>query len=205
MDYAALAKQYGAVGSSNAPAQPSGGDWMGDLSPKDQAELKMKVYMEGRKRIDELNSQLSQTQPVLNDLEEFGNLNRKEATGSAWDNFLPGTPILHGAEHNRMQAIQSRLGPAQRPVGSGASSDTDVKLFMGGLPSVQQGGDVNKGIREDYQRKVDYAVRKRNAMIEHLNKYGNLNEFDTRWTDSMKPAAPAQVTHPKYPGFSIAK
>lgn len=200
MDYAALAKQFGAVGSSAGQSQPSGGNWMGGLSPKDQAELKMKMYEEGRKRVSELNGQISQAQPVLSDLNEFGRLNRQTATGSAWDNFMPGNPVLHGEDVNRMQAIQSRLGPAQRPTGSGSSSDTDVRLFMGGLPSVRQEGDVNKGIREDFQRKYDYAVRKRNAMLEYLNKNGNLNDFDTQWADSQAPkAAPATNQNSRAP------
>lgn len=179
MDYAALAKQYGAI--EQQPAKPAQPDWVSGLSEKDQAELNMKLYQEGRKRLAELHGQIAQSQQTLDDLNEFGELNRRSRTGGFIDNILPGTPMLHGEDENRMQAIQSRLGPAQRPVGSGASSDTDVKLFLGGIPSITQKGNVNKGIREDFQRKFDYAVQKRNAMQQYLNKHGNLNGFDEQW------------------------
>ena len=200
MDYSALAKKFGAIEQQAAPQTPN---WVQGLSPKDQAELNMKLYEEGRKRIADLNSEISKSGPVMDDLNKFGQLNRQSRTGGVWENVLPNWRLLHGDDENQMNAIQSRLGPAQRPEGSGASSDTDVRLFMGGLPSITQKGPVNKSIREDFERKYKYAVEKRNAMQQYLNKYGNLNGFDDSWKpkENKKPAGKSKMTSPKFLGF----
>jgi hypothetical protein len=205
MDYSALAKKFGAIerpSSTNAQQTP---DWAQSLSPKDQAELNMKLYQEGRKRLSDLDTEINKAQPVLDDLSKFGELNRNSRTGGVLEQILPSSPLLHGADENQMMAIQSRIAPAQRPTGSGSSSDTDVRLFLGGLPSIAQTGPVNKNIREDFQRKFDYAINKRNAMQQHLNKYGNLNSFDEAWNASIAPkSAPSgksKMATPKFLGF----
>lgn len=200
MDYNALAKQFGAIDQADTPQVPN---WAANLSPKDQADLNMKLYEEGRKRLSELNKEISKTAPVMDDLNEFGRLNRQSRTGGIMENILPNWRLLHGEDENQMMAIQSRLGPAQRPEGSGASSDTDVRLFMGGLPSITQTGPVNRQIREDFERKYKYAVEKRNAMQQYLNKFGNLNGFDEAWDAKakQKPARKSKMTSPKFLGF----
>ena len=86
-------------------------------------------------------------------------LNRATGTGSLYDAIFTETPQLHGAAHNEMTAIQSRLGPSQRIQGSGSSSDRDVSLFMRGLPNTNNPGPVNKAIREDYERQYIPKLR----------------------------------------------
>jgi hypothetical protein len=205
MDYSALAKKFGAIEQQSATEVQQTPSWAQSLSPKDQAELNMKLYQEGRKRLAELDSDINKSKPVMDDLNKFGELNRNSRTGGVWEQIMPGAPMLHGADENQMMAIQSRLGPAQRPTGSGSSSDTDVRLFLGGLPSIAQTGPVNKSIREDFQRKFDYAIKKRNAMQQHLNKYGNLNSFDEAWNTSTapkySPSSKSKMSTPKFLGF----
>jgi hypothetical protein len=180
MDYAKLAAQFGAIQPQQQPQSMP--NWAGGLSPKDRAELNMKLYQEGRKRLAELDAEVAKQTSMMSDLERFGQLNRSNATGGIWDNVLPGVPMLHGEDENEMTAIQSRLGPSQRIEGSGASSDRDVSLFMSGIPSIQRTGPVNAAIRQQFESKYKQAIDKRNAMNQHLNQYGNLNDFDAAWT-----------------------
>ena len=196
MDYAALAKQFG---GTEQPAQqaPTGtpGDppFMSDLSRQARAKVDIDRYDEGRKRLAGLDSTISSGQQTMSDLNEFMRLNRESSTGSVWQQITPDKQMFRNRQSMEMAAIQSRLGPSQRVVGSGSSSDRDVSLFLRGIPSTENYGSVNQGIHEDYDRKYKYAVEKRAAMQGHLDKFGNLGGFDTAWADRAKqPTAPAR-------------
>lgn len=182
MDYDALAKQFGGAASSQ-PQQPQqqGPAWTSDLSRKDQAEIKMKMYQEGRKRLADLQSNIADAGPTMDDLNEFGRLNRENSTGSLWQQITPDKSLFRSGPSMEMAAIQSRLAPAQRQAGSGASSDRDVSMYLRGLPSLENEGPTNMGIREDYERKYKAALEKANAMQTHLDQAGNLTEFDSQW------------------------
>ena len=91
-----------------------------------------------------------------------------------------------------MSSIQSRLAPAQRVEGSGASSDRDVSMFLRGLPSIENYGNTNKGIREDFERKYNLAIEKANAMKSYLDAKGNLADFDSQWAQRNKQPATQQ-------------
>jgi hypothetical protein len=98
-----------------------------------------------------------------------------------------------------MAAIQSRLGPKQRDAGSGSSSDTDVKLFLRGLPSTENNGNTNKGIREDFAANYNRALEKANAMKAHLDQYGNLSDFDSQWAQRAAKTSQPVLTVPTKP------
>lgn len=181
MDYEALAKQFGGSFVEQPQQQQTGPAWTNDLSRKDQAEIKVKMYAEGRKRLADLQSQIADAGQTMDDLNEFGRLNRENSTGSLWQQMTPDKPLFRSGPSMEMAAIQSRLAPAQRQAGSGASSDRDVAMFLRGLPSLENEGNTNKGIREDYERKYSTALEKANAMQKHLDQFGNLTEFDSQW------------------------
>lgn len=179
---------------------------MSELSPKDQAELKMKMQSEGRKRLADLDTSLAEAQPTISGLRDFRALNKVEPTGDIWDNVAPNWPILRGDDSNRMIAIQSRLGPGQRITGSGASSDRDVSLFMGGLPRIEQTEAVNTGIINEFEGRYKTATDKRAAMQTHLDKYGHMGGFDAEWagiqeqqnkgSNANAPVAPTPAKQP---------
>lgn len=176
IDYDALAAQFGATPVAPVIKAP----WEG-MPAKEVNDMRQKVYDQSQKRIQAIRDAAYQAEGVLTDLNRFGELNRATGTGSLWDAIATETPQLHGAAHNEMTAIQSRLGPSQRIQGSGSSSDRDVKLFMTGLPSVNQKGDVNKNIRIDFEKKYNYAVGKATFLEDYLNQYGHLNGADREW------------------------
>lgn len=200
MDLQALAAQFGGSvvqpGAAPAPApaqQPQAPAWMANLSRQDQAKIQKDMYEEGRKRLAELQSSIADAGPVLDDLNEFGRLNRQNSTGSLWQQMTPDTSLFRSGPSMEMAAIQARLAPAQRSAGSGASSDRDVAMFLRGLPSLENEGPTNKGIREDFERRYKLALEKANAMQQYLAQNGNLMDFDSVWAQRQrKPSGPAK-------------
>jgi len=170
-----------------APAAPA---WAANLSQKDQAEITMKMYQEGRKRLAELQAQVSDGGATMAELENFGRLNQKNSTGSWWQQVTPDKQMFRSDGSMQMAAIQSRLAPKQRETGSGSSTDTDVKMFLRGLPSTENEGPTNKGIREDFAAQYNRALEKANAMKAHLDQYGNLSDFDSQWAQRKPPVKP---------------
>ena len=194
MDYAALAKQFGGVVAPAPTPAISPPGWAANLSQKDQGEIQMRMYAEGRKRLADLQGDISSAGSTMSDLNEFGRLNRENSTGSIWQQLTPDKAMFRSGPSMEMAAIQARLAPAQREAGSGASSDRDVALYLRGLPSLENEGPTNRGIREDYERKYNAAIEKSKAMQKHLDTYGNLTDFDGRWAERKRPAQPAPAS-----------
>ena len=170
------------------PQQPAAPAWANNLSRQDMAKIQKDMYEEGRKRLSSLQQSISDSGSTINDLNEFGRINRENSTGSAWQQLTPDKSFLRSGPSMEMAAIQARLAPAQRTEGSGASSDRDVALFLRGLPSLENDGNTNRNIREDFQRKYEGAIEKATAMQKHLDQFGNLTDFDSRWAQRPKPS-----------------
>lgn len=186
MDLDALAAQFGGTAVSSQPAAPAApamasAPWAANLSRQDQAKIQKDMYEEGRKRLAALQGSIADAGSTIDDLEEFGKLNRDNATGSLWQQITPDTAAFRSGPSMEMAAIQARLAPAQRQAGSGVSSDRDVALFLRGLPSLANEGNTNKNIRQDFTSKYEQAIQKANAMQRHLDQYGNLTDFDSVW------------------------
>lgn len=184
VDYDALAAKFGGSAVSDSPqptAQAGYGTIMDGLSPKDQAELRMKQYANGEKRIAELSGEISTAAPTMSDLNRFIELNKKTATGSGMETMLPDWKMLHGNDINEMRKIQQRLAPNQRGAGSGSSSDTDVRMYLNSLPSADDKGGVNKSIVDDFSRRYNYGVAKKQFLENYLQNNGHLNGADNQW------------------------
>lgn len=207
MDYASLAKQFGGgvVQQPQQPQQTATPDWMGGLSPKDQAELQMKMHSEGRKRIAELDESITTSSRTMDMLNRFGQLNQNSRTGDIHERLFPTFDGLRGDDEKEMIAIQNQLGPKMRETGSGASSDRDVSMFLSSLPGIDKPGNVNKNIRENFKGQYDKAVSKRTAMESYLYKNGTLTGFDDAW--AARNATPAKTTQsasmPKSKAFKL--
>lgn len=192
MDLDALAAQFGGSAVSTAqPAPPQQGalPWAANLSRQDQAKIQKDMYEEGRKRLADLQASIANSGQTMDDLNEFGRLNRENSTGSMWQQITPDKPLFRSGPSMEMAAIQARLAPAQRTPGAGASSDRDVALFLRGVPSLENDGDTNKGIREDFERKYSAALEKAAAMEQYLQQKGNLMDFDSQWAKQRQQAA----------------
>ena len=200
MDFDALAKQFGgsvAMPPSPAPAAPGAPAWAANLSRLDQAKIQKDMYEEGRKRLADLQSSVANSGSTMDDLNEFGRLNRENSTGSLWQQMTPDKSLFRSGPSMEMAAIQSRLAPAQREAGSGASSDRDVAMFLRGLPSLENDGNTNKAIREDFERKYRKAIEKATAMEQYLQQNGNLMDFDSQWAKKQMQRSTPPAAAPK--------
>ena len=59
-------------------------------------------------------------------------------------------------------------------------------MFLRGLPSLENEGPTNKGIREDFERRHKLALEKANAMQQYLAQNGNLMDFDSAWAQRQR-------------------
>lgn len=197
MDLDALAAQFGGSVAQPTPQAPQAPAWAANLSRQDQAKIQRDMYEEGRKRLTDLQLNIANAGSTLGDLNEFGRLNRDNSTGSLWQQLTPDKAVFRSGPSMEMAAIQSRLAPAQREEGSGASSDRDVSMFLRGLPSLENKGPTNRGIREDFERKYNSAIEKSAAMEAYLQQNGNLIGFDGVWAKQrMSRNAAAQKVAP---------
>ena len=158
MDYDAIASQYG--GGSAVQPQQSAPSWAENLSRKDQAEIQMKMYQEGRKRLADLQAQINDAGVTVRGLDDFGRLNRDNSTGSLWQQMTPDISLLRDSGSQSMSAITAGLVPKQREPGAGSTSDFDARQFLQALPSVDKPGDVNKSIRTNFMNGYNAALEK---------------------------------------------
>ena len=163
--------------------------WDG-MPAKEADQFRQRVYDQESKKLDDLRADVAKGRATMADLDRFGELNRKEATGGLADRigFLP----TFDSEKREMEAIAARLAPAVRAPGSGASSDRDVSLFLTGLPGIDKTGDVNRSIREQFGGNLARAEQRLAAAERYLTQNGHLNGFEEAWKAQQgKAQAPA--------------
>lgn len=143
---------------------------------KNAADLKSDMAKEANKALN-LSTQLNAVRPEI------------EKTPDAY--FGPGGPGLVWAGKAMRQlgfdvgegldsasfvsAIMSHLGPAQRIVGSGSSSDRDVSLFMNSLPGLTQTKEGNLALIKYYNKMTQFnrkLVKIMNAAADRGDFYG---------------------------------
>lgn len=129
----------------------------------------------------------------------FEELNGK--TGTGWGMAIPLVSEAIGAFNPNvaeMQSITNRLAPTLRAAGSGAMSDKDVALFRRSVPNPDFPGPTNsaisKRIREDAQRRVQYAA----FLDDWVAKNGTLIGAEAAWNarQSAPKARPTVAARP---------
>lgn len=158
--------------------------WNRITSPKEQDEFKKRVYEQDNKRLDDLREAVRKGRSVMTDLNRFGQLNREQGTGSFLDNrsWMPTTD----EEKLEMLAISSRLAPAQRPEGSGSSSNLDVNMFLQSLPGIDKPGNVNKAIREQYAKQLEDGEKQLAFREQYLTDRGHLSGVSNAFADAVE-------------------
>jgi len=161
--------------------------WQG-LPPARADIARQRSAEQAQKYLQDNASVVNQGAEVLNQLEQFGELNRKSRTGALYEgslaSFMPES--LRGADEKVMQSITSDLAPKKRIAGSGTTSDKDIALYLQSLPSIEKGGDVNQQIREGYRKQYEKANAKLQFMQNYFDQYGHLNGADAIWQQQNK-------------------
>jgi len=176
-------------GTQQAPEAPEGvrTPWQG-LPPARADIARQRAAEQAQKYLQDNASVVNQGAEVLNQLEQFGELNRKSRTGALYEgslaSFMPES--LRGADEKVMQSITSDLAPKKRIAGSGTTSDRDIALYLQSLPSIEKGGDVNQQIRENYRKQYEKANAKLQFMQNYFDQYGHLNGADALWQQQNK-------------------
>jgi hypothetical protein len=161
--------------------------WQG-LPPARADIARQRSAEQAQKYLQDNASVVNQGAEVLNQLEQFGELNRKSRTGALYEgslaSFMPES--LRGADEKVMQSITSDLAPKKRIAGSGTTSDKDIALYLQSLPSIEKGGDVNQQIRESYRKQYEKANAKLQFMQNYFDQYGHLNGADAMYQQQNK-------------------
>jgi hypothetical protein len=120
------------VNGGAAPPRP------GKLSPQEQIQLK------------EAREGSVAAQDFARQANLFVDLNKKSGTGLI--NKIPFVSEVRSAfDPNlaQMDALTSRMAPAQRVPGSGTTSDRDLALYLKAVPNVDRPGEANAAIARD--------------------------------------------------------
>ena len=161
--------------------------WQG-LPPARADIARQRAGEQAQKYLQDNASVVNQGAEVLNQLEQFGELNRQSRTGALYEgslaSFMPES--LRGADEKVMQSITADLAPKKRIAGSGTTSDKDIALYLQSLPSIEKGGDVNQQIRESYRKQYEKANAKLQFMQNYYDQYGHLNGADALWQQQNK-------------------
>lgn len=142
------------------------------------------VYANEAKQLGADRLAYSNARDEQGNLDRFRTLNREQGTGG----WLLNTPGISDAisswdsQINEMGGIASQLQGRARPVGSGATSDYEQRLYRQGVPSPEKPGPVNGAIIE---RRT--AVRREEAdrlafREEFFRHNGTLSGADEAWT-----------------------
>jgi len=125
--------------------------------------------------------------PTVSQLDRFENINLQQPTGGFQHRDMSGwvKPVveLFNPKLQDMAGISSILQGQARPVGSGATSDFEQRLYRQGVPSPEKEGPNNQSIIA-YQKGVLYEERDRLAFSEaFLNQNGSLAGSQEAWTN----------------------
>lgn len=162
------------------------------LPPARADQMKQRAYEQAQKYLQDNAAVVSQGAEVLNQLEQFGALNQQERTGAGYESFLP--KFLTGENELVMKSITADLAPKKRIAGSGTTSDRDIALYMQSLPSIENRGEVNRKIRENYRQQYERANAKLQFMQSYFDQYGHLNGADAMWEKQKSKIMPKSNT-----------
>ena len=161
--------------------------WQG-LPPARADIARQRAAEQAQKYLQDNASVVNQGAEVVNQLEQFGELNRKSRTGALYEgslaSFMPES--LRGADEKVMQSLTSDLAPKKRIAGSGTTSDKDIALYLKSLPSIENTGEVNQQIRDNYRKQYENANKKLQFMQNYFDQYGHLNGADAMYQQQNK-------------------
>lgn len=183
----------------------------GMIAPRLQAPDKIAergAYIRDYGQINKDRDGLGRTYPMTADLDRFEALNQRQRTGGiqhqdqdGWERVAPwnwpgmagGVVAKMDPEYKEMSGISSGLQGKARPVGSGATSDFEQRLYRMGVPSPEKEGPTNSSIIA-YQKGVMAEENDRLAFQEEfLRRNGSLSGSQQAWSQYVT-ANPYTVT-----------
>ena len=191
------------VKSSDNAIDPNA-PWAKVANPKEREKLKATVAIKDNARLDELRDAVTRARANLRDMQRFSELNQRTGTGGINDKY---NPVTFNADKQEMEAIEARLTPQMRPIGSGATSDFEGKMYGRGIPQVSKSGTANREIRLTAERamklgEAELAFKEQflqqngylpkdsqtNEFLRQFESQGKINHGDT--LNQLPPTAP---------------
>jgi len=169
-------------GSLITGAGPRGGAprRVGGLSVQEQKQLADTRTIGSRLRTD------------LADTERFARLAQEQPTGG-----LMALPLIGGLisdfraagdpEIDEMREISARLTPAQRPAGSGATSDFEQRLYGRSVPSVNRTPQANEAVINRGRSRAGEAQLRSEFMDSWASRNGTLQGAEQAWNNAYQP------------------
>ena len=154
--------------------------WSKVANPKEREKLKATVAIKDNARLDELRDAVTRSRANLRDMQRFSELNQRTGTGGINEKY---NPVTFNADKQEMEAIEARLTPQMRPIGSGATSDFEGKMYGRGIPQVSKSGAANREIRLTAERAMKLGEAELAFKEQFLQQNGYLpkdsqtNEF----------------------------
>jgi len=178
--------------------------WAKVANPKEREKLKATVAIKDNARLDELRDAVTRSRANLRDMQRFSELNQRTGTGGINEKY---NPVTFNADKQEMEAIEARLTPQMRPIGSGATSDFEGKMYGRGIPQVSKSGTANREIRLTAERamklgEAELAFKEQflqqngylpkdsqtNEFLRQFESQGKINHGDT--LNQLPPTAP---------------
>jgi len=178
--------------------------WAKVANPKEREKLKATVAIKDNARLDELRDAVKRARANLRDMQRFSELNQRTGTGGINEKY---NPVTFNADKQEMEAIEARLTPQMRPIGSGATSDFEGKMYGRGIPQVSKSGTANREIRLTAERamklgEAELAFKEQflqqngylpkdsqtNEFLRQFESQGKINHGDT--LNQLPPTAP---------------
>lgn len=144
------------------------------------------AYIRDYSKLSERREGLGRYYPVKSKLDKFDALNRQAGTGKIYAmetlNPIAGIAKAFNPALEEMSGIASELQGQARPVGSGATSDFEQRLYRMGVPSPDKSGPTNASITA-YMRGVLDEESDRTAFDEEfLRRNGSLAGSQEAWS-----------------------
>lgn len=145
--------------------------WARVTNPKEREKLKVTVAIKDNARLNELRDAVTRARANLRDMQRFGELNQRTGTGGINEKY---NPVTFNADKQEMEAIEARLTPQMRPIGSGATSDFEGKMYGRGIPQVSKSGTANREIRLTAEKAMKLGEAELAFKEDYLQRYGYL-------------------------------
>lgn len=182
-----------------------GGQWVNAGAPT-AAPSARRLAPREQMQLDEVRTAARSQDEAARMAEQFVDINTRQGSGQLW--AIPGVAKVAGAfdpDIAQMNALTSKMAPAQRVPGSGTTSDRDLSLFLQAVPGMDRPGPANAAIakqaRADAKRRQDYAA----FLDRWASEKGTLLGAEEAWQNQQRqpnafaPAKPAARAQPKAP------
>jgi len=124
----------------------------------------------------------------LADTERFARLQEERGTGGLM--ALPFAPQIAAAfdpEVDEMNEISARLTPAQRPAGSGATSDFEQRLYGRSVPSPSRTEQGNTAVINRGRSRAGEAQLRSEFLDSYASRNGTLQGAEQAWNNAYDP------------------